>query len=118
MVCLSVIACLKCRTQRLVGHLVSPDLRGCKTSIGTHSVEFSALPRSCRARDEQHSAAATRRAMSNLAGCQLRQMIVGHHDVDCRAVLAAVQASVLRTDRCAAAGLDRVCAQRTSAAFT
>jgi hypothetical protein len=28
-------------------------------------------------------------------------------------VLAAVQASVLRTDRCAAAGLDRVCAQRT-----
>jgi hypothetical protein len=27
-------------------------------------------------------------------------------------VLAAVQASVLRTDRSAAAGLDRVCAQR------
>jgi hypothetical protein len=51
-------------------------------------------------------------------GCQFREMLVGHHDVDCRAVLAAVQASVLRTDRCAAAGLDRVCAQRTSAAFT
>jgi hypothetical protein len=49
---------------------------------------------------------------------QLRRVIVGHHGVDDRAVLATVQASVLRTDRSAAAGLDRVCAQRTSEAFT
>jgi hypothetical protein len=39
------------------------------------------------------------------SGCPLRRVIVGHHDVDDSAVLAAVQASVLRTDR--------VCAQRT-----
>jgi hypothetical protein len=32
-------------------------------------------------------------------------------------VLAAVQASVLRTDRFAAAGLDRVCAQRQSSLY-
>jgi hypothetical protein len=43
------------------------------------------------------------------------RVIGGHHDDDCRAVLAAVQASVLRTDRCAAAGLDRVSAQRVGA---
>lgn len=45
---------------------------------------------------------------------QRRRVIVGHHGVDDRAVLAAVQASALRTDRSAAAGLDRVCAQRMS----
>lgn len=43
-----------------------------------------------------------------------KDVVGGHHDVDGRAVLAAVQASVLRTDRCAAAGLHGVCGQRTS----
>jgi hypothetical protein len=44
-------------------------------------------------------------------------MMRGHHDVDRRAVLAAVQTSVLRTERNPAAGLDRVCAQRLDEAL-
>ena len=82
----------------------------------THCAELGvAHPRVCLSTFVRLNYPGPERRRVGVDGCD--RLIVGHHDVDGRAVLAAVQASVLRTDRSAAAGLDRVCAQRTAGAY-